>query len=373
MYSLAKRINRIDASEVRRSFDLASTIKNPKNLSIGQPDFAIPEPVQEAMIQAIRDNKTAYTQTQGILPLREALSEYYYSHQILIKPENIVVSAGVASVLFLLFEVLFNPNDNILLIDPYFLLYQSLANYHKLKIHYLSENFTKQHIQKFKQLFKFKNLKAIIFATPSNPTGKILDKKQLKMLAQLADEFGAILISDEIYAAYDYEHKFTHTASIYMENTLTLSGFSKSHAMTGLRVGYIAAPNQLSHIIEKIATLQQYSIVCSPQPAQWGGLQALKTPITNELNIMKRRRKIVLTSLKGKVSFTNPDGAFYIFPKIPITGKDFVTQAFKRDLLLVPGHIFTKDPYSIRLSYVQKEDILQEGLDIFCKLLEKYG
>ena len=282
-------------------------------------------------------------------PLREALSDHYAQRNIQFHPENIVVSTGVASVLFLLFEVLFNPNDSILLIDPYFLIYQSLANYHQLNVEYLPEHFTATDIEKLKHSSNFKNLKAIIFATPSNPTGKIFEQQQLQQLAQLSDESGALLISDEIYSAYDYENKFTHTASLHPEKTLTLNGFSKSHAMTGLRVGYIAAPMQLSEITEKIATLQQHSIVCSPQPAQWGAVTALQTPIDNELIIMKRKRSIVLSALKKKVNFTNPDGAFYVFPSIPCKGQDFVREAIKRELLIVPGYIFSRNAYQVRI------------------------
>ncbi len=373
MKYLSERICRIDTSEVRKAFDLASKIKRPKDLSIGQPDFPVPEQVKQAITRAMQDNHNDYSQTQGILPLREALSEHYARRDIQFHPENIVVSTGVASVLFLLFEVLFNPDDRILLIDPYFLIYQSLANYHQLNVAYLPEEFTKKDIEELKSSSKLKNLKAIIFATPSNPTGKILDKRQLQQLAQLSDELDALLISDEIYSDYDYENKFIHTASFHPERTLTLSGFSKSHAMTGLRVGYIAAPMPLSEITEKIATLQQHSIVCSPQPAQWGAMAALQTPMDNQLVIMKHKRTIVLSALEKKVNFTNPDGAFYVFPNIPCKGQDFVREAIKRELLLVPGYIFSRNSYQVRISYAQKEDILQEGLAIFLQVVDYFS
>ena len=377
---LSERISRIDTSEVRKVFDLASRIKNPKNLSIGQPDFPVPEPVKEAIARSIRNDQTAYSQTQGILPLREALSGYYSQQKIDFHPEHIVVSTGVASVLFLLFDVLFDPGDTVLFTDPYFLIYQSLAEYHELNVMHIPENFSEKEIQELRQALSSgshlpnkKKLKAIVFASPSNPTGKILTRKQLGLLAKISDEFGSLMISDEIYSAYDYEEKFVHTAEVCPGQTITLGGFSKSHAMTGLRVGYMAVPPNLSQIAEKLAALQQHSIVCSPQPAQWGALEALKTPIKNELAVMKRRREMVLSMLRGKTSFTDPDGAFYIFPQVPISDREFVSRAIERELLIVPGYIFTKDPHRIRISYAQKEDILEKGLRVFCDLLETHA
>ena len=373
MTFLSKRIHNIDTSDIRRAFDLASKIRNPKNLSIGQPDFPVPKQVKEALIRAIRDDRNSYSPTQGILPLREALSETYGQKSIVISPENIVISTGVASILFLLFQVLFDEGDHILMTNPYFLIYHSLAEYYRLNIHYIPENFNQDDINACLEETNIKKLKAIIFATPSNPTGKILTEKQLKLISSLADRLGALIISDEIYEFFDYDSKFEHMAIFNPERTLTLGGFSKSHAMTGLRVGYLVAPQSLHSIVDKVATLQQYSIVCSPQPAQWAALEALKTPMAQELEVMRSKRDIVLDFLKNRVDFAFPDGAFYVFPKVPVDGQDFVKKAIERELLIVPGSIFSKDHNTIRISYAQEEDELKEGLSIFCELLEEFG
>lgn len=363
----SKRSERIDTSEIRKVFDLAASIKNPINLSIGQPDFAVPQAVKESMVQAILDDKNAYTQTQGILPLREALSSHWQKSGIDIHPENIVVSTGVASILFMLFEVLFNEGDTIILIEPYFLIYKALADFHKLNIIYLDEDYTQEDIETLLKQPGAENIKAAIFSTPSNPTGKILSKDQFRSLTPLVDK-GTLLISDEIYNAYDYDNKFSSCAAIHPQSTVTLGGFSKSHAMTGLRVGYIGVPSNLSAITAKIATLQQYSIVCSPQPAQWAAITALETPIESELKLMKNRRDLVVSKLKDKVSFRYPDGAFYLFAEINRDSSEFIVDAIENRLLVVPGYIFSRNKKSIRISYAQKEEILEEGLDIFVKL-----
>ncbi len=371
MNFLSERIHHIDTSEIRRVFDLAKKIKNVKDLSIGQPDFPVPQAVKEELIKAIRENKNAYSQTQGILPLREALSKKYHSRGISISPENIVISTGVASVLFLLFQTIFNKKDKILLIDPYFLIYQSLVDYHQLNAFYLPENFSREDIDQLITQNNIDGLKAIVFASPSNPTGKILSREQISLLGQLAEKNNALLISDEIYEAFDYDGLFMHTASLFPKRTLTLSGFSKSYAMTGLRVGYLAAPLSLSMVVEKIAALQQHSIVCSPQPAQWAALKALDTPISKEIELMKGRREIVFKALEGVVSFSShPDGAFYVFPIIPQNSKEFTRRAIERELLIVPGYIFSRNQNTVRISYAQNETILKEGLKIFCELIK---
>ena len=370
---LSQRIHRIDTSEIRKAFDLAVKIKNPVNLSIGQPDFPVPEAVKESFMAAVKDNKNAYTQTQGILPLREGISEYLSKSEILVSPNHILISTGVASILFLLFETLFNEGDEIILIDPYFLVYESLAQKYKLKVFYLSENFSEADVKNLLHKEKLEKLKAIIFATPSNPTGKILTRNQLQLLSTIAEKKDALLISDEIYEAFDYDHQFIHTASVLPERTLTLGGFSKSHAMTGWRVGYICAPARLSKIIEKMATLQQYSIVCAPQPAQWAAVTALKTPITKELEMMKQRRELVKQLLGKNIQYSDGDGAFYFFLKTPIDGQTFTEAAAERALLVVPGHIFSNNRNYIRISYAQKEEVLKLGIDIIQSLYEKFN
>lgn len=359
---------KIDSSEIRKVFDLAAKLKNPKNLSIGQPDFPVPQVVKDALIKAVQEDKNSYTLTQGIVPLREKLSEQWAKEGIDIKPGNILVSTGVASILYLLYDILFNPGDEVLMIEPYFLIYESLGVFHDLKKVYLPENFKKEDIEPLLANAAFKP-KAIIFSSPSNPTGKILSKEQITLLSELAQKTGALIVADEIYKAFDYDNKHVSAASVLPEQTISLGGFSKSHAMTGLRVGYIGVPENLSVIIQKISALQQYSVVCSPAPAQWAALAALENPLIEELSLMKRRRDLVYSMLKDNVDFPYPDGAFYVFASIPEDSKSFVLKAVERELLIVPGFIFTRDPNTVRISYAQNEEILTEGLNIFLELV----
>jgi len=365
------RIQKIDSSEIRKIFDMAGKLKNPKNLSIGQPDFPVPQVVKDAMIKAIVDDKNSYTPTQGILPLREKLSEMWQKDGIDIKPENVLVSAGVASLLYLLFDVLFNPGDQIAIVEPYFLVYESLAGFHDLEKTYIPEDFNEEFVE---SLFKRPgfNPRVILFSTPSNPTGRILSKEQIGLLGRIAEKYDSLLISDEIYSAFDYDGKFCPGASVIPDRTITLGGFSKSHAMTGLRVGYMGVGEKLSSILQKVSALQQYSIVCSPAPAQWAALVALDHPLTTEIAQYKKRRDRVVELLRGKTTFPYPEGAFYVFPDIPVDSRDFIKKAIEAELLIVPGYIFTKNPKTVRISFAQREDILEEGMGIFLHLLEKF-
>lgn len=376
MIELADRIHGIDTSEIRKVFDLAAKIKNPLNLSIGQPDFPVPQPVKDAMVKALVDNKTGYTPTAGLIELRTAISEYLAPRiGYTTDPHDVIVSTGVASILFLMFQTLIGKGDAVLIIDPYFMIYPALIKYHEGKKYTIPESFSAAEIARLEEELARdkKKLKMILFASPSNPTGKILDKEQLVLLSKLAAKHDAVIASDEIYSAFDYEKKHTSMASIDPDRTLTLNGFSKSHAMTGLRVGYLAAPKNYAEVVQKMVTLQQYTMVCSPHAMQWGAITALKTGIDEELKFMRKRRDLVFGILSKVTNLPFPDGAFYVYPDVPIDSAEFVTQAIERRLLLVPGYIFSANRKSIRISYATREDILEEGANIFAGMIGEYS
>jgi len=363
-------MSNINASEIRKVFDLAGKIQNPVDLSIGQPDYPVPEAVKDSLIAAISRNQNSYTPTQGILPLREALAEKLLTeNKFSVSPGNIIVSAGVASLIFFAFQSIFNEGDHVLLVDPYFLIYEGLARYNKLNIHFLPENFTHDQAAEWAENKKI-HLKAVIYSNPSNPTGKVFTREELESLAGIARAHDALVIADELYEKLVYEGSHISMAEIFPENLLLFNGFSKSHAMTGLRVGYAAASEKNAALINNIATLQQYSVVCSPQPAQWAAITALKTPLEKEFQIMKKRNQMVKDAMKGVTEFTSPNGAFYIFPKVPVNGMDFVKRAIEEKLLLVPGYIFSQNANTVRISYAQKDDILLKGLGIFKELVQ---
>lgn len=360
---LAERMAHIDTSRIRRMFELAAQLEDPINLSIGQPHFPTPGPIVEAIERALRDGKTAYTQTQGILPLRERLAQKYHElNQIKTEPDRILVSAGVAGLIQLLFQSLVNPNDRVVLIEPYFLTYRSLLEFYGARVETIPETFNKSDLDRIDS----NNLRMILFSSPSNPTGHVLPKTQLQLLADLAERSGAVLVSDEIYEVFDYDGNFCSVGSLY-PRTVTLSGFSKSYSMTGLRLSSATGP---AEIIRAMTTLQQYTVVCAPAPIQWGGIAALDLNMQSYVDAYRQNRDAVVTALSGTLKFTRPSGAFYVFPEIAEDGGVFAERALReKKLILVPGDIFTKRANTFRLSYAVEPAMLERGLVALRELL----
>ena len=364
-FPLSRRAAQIDSSAIRLIFDLGQKLQQSINLSIGQPHFSTPMEIREAAAKAIIDGKTAYTQTQGILSLREALANKYVKQNgFIAHPDNILVSSGVSSLIQLLFLATLEPKDRILLTDPTFLIYLSLGRFFHAEMDLIPENFTVDDIERL----DIRNLKMIIISNPSNPTGHIYSKRQLEMLIQLAEKSNALLVCDEIYELYDYDQRFQSLAKLY-PRTLTLSGFSKSYSMTGLRLAAATGP---SKVILAMTTIQQYTVVCAPTPVQYAGLKALELDMKSYIAEYKKNRDYCLEQLKNRpeLEYTYPAGAFYIFLKVPERDEQFVKRAIQeKQLLVVPGHIFSQSQNHIRLSYSVEKTTLIQGMNALQQLL----
>ncbi|MBI41433.1 MAG: amino acid aminotransferase [Leptospiraceae bacterium] len=352
---LSQRMNHIDTSQIRRMFDLAARLDSPINLSIGLPHFSTPEPIIEAARKALLDNKTAYSQTQGIMELRQRISQKFDQvNGFSAAPENILVTSGVASILQLLFLTTIDPGDEVLLIEPSFLIYRGLSGFFGAKQRTIPEDFDPSDLDKL----NFDRLKLILYSSPSNPTGRILSGDQIRALGKLADRTGALLCSDEIYEVFDYDGKFKSAAAIY-DKSVTMMGFSKSYSMTGMRLAAVTGPESL---IKAMTTLQQYTIVCAPTPHQWAGLAALDTDMSSQVADYRKRRDFIAGELKGHYEFGPPDGAFYLFAKVPEDSLKFVQRGIdEHQLLVVPGSIFTDRGNWIRISYAAPDETLERG------------
>ncbi|MBX7058274.1 MAG: aminotransferase class I/II-fold pyridoxal phosphate-dependent enzyme [Leptospirales bacterium] len=360
---LSERMSRIDSSEIRRVFQLAGALKDPINLSIGQPHYPAPLEVREAAAQALRDGRTAYTETQGIRPLRERIARKFAEvNGFQVDPDHILVSSGVSSLISLLFQALVDPGDRILLTDPAFLIYRSLLQFMNASVEYIPENFSPEDLAAVNP----RGLKLIIFCSPSNPSGRIMSEDQIRQLGELADRSGALLVSDEIYECFDYEGRFHSAAAIY-DRAVTLMGFSKTYSMTGLRLAAAAGPAEL---IKAMTTLQQYTVVCAPAPIQHAGIVALDLDMSGYVAQYKRNRDYCVSRLQGRLNFESPQGAFYIYPQIPGTDREFVERAIReQQLLLVPGRIFSRAQDRVRISYAAEESTLKRGMDALLALL----
>lgn len=360
MSYLSDRMGCIDASGIRKVFALAAKMKDPINLSIGQPDYDVDQVVKQAAIQAIESGKNAYTQTWGLDALRDGFGEYY-ARKFGVSLENIMVTSGVSGGLFLGLMATVNPGDEVLFADPYFVMYPHLVRvlggtpvpidtYPDFKLS--AANIEAAITPKTKML---------ILNSPSNPTGVTLNKDDLDGIAAVAKKHNLLVISDEIYEALQYDEAPSTIAGLY-ENTLLLNGLSKSAGMTGWRVGFAAGP---ADIIQAMNTLQQYTFVCAPSPAQHAGVEALKLDMQDKVDAYRKKRDIAYEALSAFTSVTKPGGAFYIFPEAPGgDGDAFVAKAIENNVLIIPGSVFSKHKGNFRISFAAPDEVIQKGIGV---------
>ncbi|HTM55958.1 MAG TPA: aminotransferase class I/II-fold pyridoxal phosphate-dependent enzyme [Pirellulales bacterium] len=361
---IADRIQHFDSSGIRKVFDLAAAMTDPINLSIGQPDFDVPPEVQRAAIEAIEGRKNGYTPTQGIAPLREKLQERIaaeYGHTT----RQVVITSGTSGGLVLALMALVNPGDEVIVFDPCFVMYRPLIGlaggtcvavdtYPDFRIH----------LDKLAAAIS-KRTKVILFNSPGNPTGAVASDEEIRGLARLASERNIALVSDEIYSTFCYDEPFVSPAR-YNPQTIVIDGFSKTHAMTGWRLGYAHGP---AEVISQMIKMQQYTFVCAPQPAQWAGLTALDVDMSRHMADYRRKRDLICSALADDFELARPGGAFYVFPKCPWgTGDQFVHKAIENKLLIIPGHIFSQRDTHFRISYAASDATIERGVEVLNRL-----
>jgi aspartate aminotransferase len=357
----------IDASGIRKVFDLAATMKDPINLSIGQPHFDTPQPVKDALEKAVEEGRNAYCPTQGIAPLVRKLQERVdaeYGHA----DRQLFVTSGTSGGLQLALSVLVNPGDEVIYFDPYFVSYKHLTTLvggRPIAIDTYPD--FRLDLDKVKAAINDRT-KVILANSPANPTGTVLSEGDLRGLAELAAEREIVLISDEIYRAFCYEGPFESPAR-FNERTLVIDGFSKSHSMTGLRLGFAHGP---AEVIQQMTKLQQFTFVCAPQPVQWAGLVALDVDVSERVAEYRRNRDFMVSELSGTYELTPAGGAFYLFAKAPWgTGSEFVLEAIRNNLLVVPGNVFSNRDTHFRVSYSAERRTLERGVEVLKKLARR--
>lgn len=289
---LADRTRAFDSSGIRKVFDLAAKMKDPINFSIGQPDFDVPQPIKEACIEAIRGGKNAYTVTQGLPALRDKLQakiDKQFGHA----DRKVLITSGTSGALSLVMWSLVNPGDEVLMFDPYFVMYPALT---KLVggVPVIIDTYPDFRIDLNKVAAAITpRTKLILLNTPANPTGVVATEAEVRGLAQIAAEKNVLLVADEIYSSFTFDAPLTTPAS-FNDRTLVIDGFSKSHGMTGWRLGYIHGP---SEIVETMTKLQQYTFVCAPQPVQWAGALAMDIPMDSYVADYRRKRDLIYEGL----------------------------------------------------------------------------
>ena len=361
---IADRMHLIDASGIRKVFDLAAKMQDPINLSIGQPHFDTPEPIKESLFEAVRAGKNAYSQTQGIAPLIQKLqaqvdAEFHHPDR------KVFVTSGTSGGLMLALLALVNPGDEVIVFDPYFVMYKHLTSVAGGKVVPINTypDF-RLDVAKVRAAITPRT-KVILCNSPGNPTGYVASESELRELAELAAERDIALISDEIYRAFCYDVPFVSPAQ-FNPQTIVIDGFSKSHSMTGWRLGWMHGPEKL---MQQMSKLQQFSFVCAPHPVQWAGLSAMDVDISGSVADYRSKRDFLLKELSPHYEIGPAGGAFYLFLKAPWgTATEFVTEAIRQDLLMIPGNVFSSQDTHFRISYAADNRTLERGVEVLIRL-----
>ncbi len=377
LYKPAERLKHVKSSGIRRFFSLAKEIPDAISLSIGEPDFTPPKHALDAGSEAARMGKTQYAPTNGIPGLREAIAQKTYrDYNIRYDPNSeLLVTAGATEGIFLALMGLLNPGDEVLIPNPGFVLYEPsvrLAGGIPVSFPLREENGFKPSPDDVMSLITEKS-RVIILNYPNNPTGAVLSYDELAALARIAVERDLVVISDEVYEKIVYDDVQHYCLAKFPEmrdRTLVVNSFSKTYAMTGLRVGYTCGPRELISIAWLV---HQYSVVCVNTLAQYVALAALtgvQSFVRDMVMQFDKRRRLVYNRLNEIKGFNCmlPKGAFYAFPNVKWFGKsseEFAEFLLKKaHVTTVPGSAFGNygEGY-IRLSYAASYEQLEEALN----------
>jgi aspartate aminotransferase/aminotransferase len=364
---LADRTSRIDASGIRKVFALAAELQDPVDFSIGQPDFDVPDELKEEAIKAIREGFNKYSQTAGDAVLRRKIGERITDEFGWENPA-LLVTSGVSGGLLLAFLALVNPGDEVIIPDPYFVIYKHVVNLLGGKCVFVDTYPSFQlPLERIAAAVSDKT-KMIILNSPCNPTGVVYSEQDTKALAEIAGEKDVLVLADEIYERFCYDGQCTSIANYY-EKALILRGFSKPYAMTGWRLGFAAAHQCLRRVIEEMTKIQQYTFVCVPTPFQKAAIAALDYDVTGFVDEYRRKRDLIYEGLQDKFELVRPSGAFYAFVTAPGgSGTEFVAKAIKNNVLIIPGSVFSERDTHFRISFATSNEKLQQGVEILRKL-----
>lgn len=382
----ANNVKEMKPSGIRKFFDIAAQVKGVLSLSIGEPDFAAPDKILQAMTQSLQRKETSYTANAGILELRQEVSRYVAKHYgLTYAPEDeILITVGVSEGLAMALLAYTEPGDEVIIPDPAYVAYPAsveLAGGKPVFVPTYPEDDFKLTVAALERVVTPKT-KILVIGYPNNPTGTVMTKDELLSIAEFAKKHDLIVMTDEIYCELMYgDAKFTSFATLpdMRERTIVFNGFSKAWAMTGMRLGYVCAPRDG---LAPILKLHQYAIMCANTQAQVGGITALRE-CDAEVEEMRqeydRRRTVIYRGLKEMgLPVFEPKGAFYIFPDIRATGMtsaEFCEKLVQEEkVAVVPGSAFGENGEGfVRISYAASMEMIEEALRRMARFVKKYA
>lgn len=381
---LAQNVANLKPSGIREFFDIVATMDDVISLGIGEPDFITPEPILQAGIRALEEGETHYTSNAGIFELREAIASYLAdTYDVTYDPvKEVLVTVGVSEALYLALTAIIEPGDEVIIPTPCFVSYQAeviLAGGTPVEVPGKFEDQFQPDPQAIEEAVTSQT-KAIFIGYPNNPTGVVASRETLVEISDIAERYDLVVISDEIYETlvYDVEHVCFASLPGMKERTITLGGFSKSFAMTGWRVGYAAAPEE---ILQGLLRIHQYTIMSAPTMSQIAALEALTAgqEYAEEMRAeYNRRRKLIVNGLNaiGLETF-EPHGAFYAFPEVSVSGMDEITFARKlleeEKVAVVPGSAFGAGGEGfVRCSYATSYEEIEKAVRCMDRFLNNH-
>lgn len=374
-----ENIKNVQISGIRKFYNEVQKVENSISLTLGQPDFELPQSIKEGLIKAIDENKTTYTSNAGIIELREEISKYLKTKKISYSSDEICITVGGSEALFNIFTTLINKGDKVLIPTPSYPAYESIVSMLGGQVvNYSLNNDFKISVDDIENKIKTMDIKYLVLSLPSNPTGAILSKKEKEQLVDVIKRNDIIVITDEIYEALCYEEYYSIAqCNDIKQKIIYVGGFSKMFSMTGLRVGYYACCNVL---MSEIIKVHQYNVSCAPSICQWAVYNGLKNGLNDVKymkNIFNKRKEFVVKKLQDmNLDVIVPKGAFYVFPSIKqfnMSSEEFALRLLKEEkVACVPGSAFGKagEGY-LRISYCYSNKELEEGLKRIEKFIKK--
>ena len=382
---VSKNVREIPPSGIRKLFDVANEMKGVISLGVGEPDFITPWNIREAAISSIERGRTHYTSNKGLPELRELISVYLKERfGVNYSADDTLITVGASEGLDLVFRAVLEPGDEVLVPAPSYVSYMPgvrLAYGVPVPVVTCAEdNFVLQ--PEAIEAAVTKKTKAIVLPYPNNPTGAIMTREQLDRIIPVIEKHDLLIIADEIYAELTYGTvRHASVAKGLEERTVLISGFSKSLAMTGWRLGYACAPKE---ILDAMVKIHQYTMLCAPIMAQYAGLEALKTEMESgymqirEMRHSYNRRRILIYEGFNEMGLScfEPKGAFYVFPSIQSTGMtsdEFCTKLLmSKKVACVDGSAFgSVGEGFIRCSYAASVENITEALKRIREFLEE--